>query len=220
MSPTMALSFNRLAPAHPLAVHFKNTIQGTRYPVFQGEHFLVHSQLLKESHLVHFPPPTYMLKFSRYIRFISSYAHTQSNSKSNIKPMMFIAFAEHIKVVMRIGTHMPKDKYEHTHTAIPGQPDISIAKSLALNQAYPQAYPKGAHGVRTPFGSRNSAIHNEYCIFATFFIIKRAKTFIAKHTFQFYNSHAAAAALTNIFIHSSIVACTKQTMPPTNGQHR
>ena len=40
-------------------------------PNFQAEQFLVHSQLLKESHLVHFPPPTYMLKFSRFTCFTS-----------------------------------------------------------------------------------------------------------------------------------------------------
>ena len=160
----MALSFNRLAPAHPLVIHFKNTIQGTRYPVFQGEHFLVHSQLLKESHLVHFPPPTYMLKFSRYIRFISSCAHTKASINSNKNQRCSLRLLNTSRFVMQIHTHMPRDKYEHTHTAIPGQPNIGIAKSLTLNQAYPQAYPKGAHGVRTPFGSRNSAIHNEYCI--------------------------------------------------------
>ena len=42
-------------------LHFKGIA-----PNFQAEHFLFHSQLLKKSNFVSFPPLTYMLKFSRF----------------------------------------------------------------------------------------------------------------------------------------------------------
>ena len=41
---------------------------------------------------------------------------------------------------------------------------IAYGRYLALNQANLQEYPKGASNIQTYVSSRNSAIHNAYCI--------------------------------------------------------
>ena len=40
----------------------------------------------------------------------------------------------------------------------------TLGRVLVLNQANLQAYPEGASNIQTSIGSRNSAIHNAYCI--------------------------------------------------------
>ena len=60
----------------PIGNAFPKTIQEPKGPNSNAEHFLVHSQLLKESCFVSVPPPTYMLKFSRYQCSTSNQVHT------------------------------------------------------------------------------------------------------------------------------------------------
>ena len=118
--------------------------------ICQAEHIAVHSQLLKESHLVHFPPLTYMLKFSRFTCFTSccssinskGYGRSQrcliGNSKNNThngKPLTTNSFV----LDERINTN-----------ALFSQAEASSSKtSITLDQAHLQAYPKGTKGVPT-----------------------------------------------------------------------
>ena len=62
----------RLTLEPPIALCLQATTQN-RSSGFQPELFPVHSPLLRESYLVPFPPPTYMLKFSGFSCLTSCY---------------------------------------------------------------------------------------------------------------------------------------------------
>ena len=136
-------------------LHFKGIA-----PNFQAEHFLFHSQLLKKSNFVSFPPLTYMLKFSRFgclnSRHAMQFGHpqkgvfdilrSQQNNQSQCKE-------DAIQQNMCVKHCMP-------HTIKSTRQEA--CKPSGIESSTPLGISQRCTPRSNPNNSRISAIHNEY----------------------------------------------------------